>query len=81
VTLTLADLHVALSLSVRDNFIHILWSLRYTQVSSAFLFGSAYMFILFSGFYAKEDGTSTPRLCPLFPSLSERPPKNNKSKF
>jgi hypothetical protein len=47
------------------HFIHILWSLRRTQVSSAFLFGSAYMHILFSGFYVKEDGTSTPR-----PSIS-----------
>jgi hypothetical protein len=48
-----------------------------TQVSSAFLFGGAYMHSLFSGFCAKEDGTFTPRLRPLFPSLSERPPKNN----
>jgi hypothetical protein len=99
VTLTLTDfaLFHVVAFRTRHTFIHILWSLRRTQVSSAFLLGSAYMHSLLSGFYAKEDGTST-EVVPLFrhsvngrlrisnpssgaPSLSKRPLENNKSKF
>ena len=75
-----------------DNVLHVAFRTRHALhphplVSTLhpsvllFLFGSAYMHSLSSGFSAKEDGTSTLRLCPISVAMQTAAQANNKSKL